>query len=75
MVLKPIIIIIKSALRTKLNGCVGYVVPVLTSASQAWYPRKTNEGPATRTEKSDSWILNGQKQYEERLVELKPLHL
>ena len=63
-------------LETKLNAYVGYVVPVISYASQVWYPSKTEMREIERVQqKATTWILNYSIGYKERLRTLKILPL
>ena len=66
----------KCAIITKLNAYTGYVVPILTFASQTWLPNKTNFATVEKVQKlATRWILGPEKSYCERMKELKLLPL
>ena len=67
----------KSSISTKLHAYTGYVVPILTYCSQAWYASKTNLSKFESLQiKATKWIVNGQvSEYKERLLKLKLLPL
>ena len=46
-------------LETKLNAYVGYVVPVISYASQVWYPSKTEMREIERVQQKDKKLLHG----------------
>ena len=61
---------------TRLNAYTGYVVPILTYASQAWMPNKTNmEQLESIQKKATKWILSSNIEYKERLCTLRLLPL
>ena len=56
---------------TKLNAYVGYVLPILTYASQAGMPNKTNKQELERIQKfATNWILGSTEPYKTRLTNL-----
>ena len=60
----------------KLNAYIGYVVPILTYASQVWYPSKTDMKSIERIQhKATKWICGGKDEYHQRLEILKILPL
>ena len=66
----------KSTTKTKLNAYTGYVVPVISYASEVWYPTKTDLSDIERIQKSATqWILDNTIPYKERLKELNILPL
>ena len=66
----------KSSISTKLHAYAGYVVPILTYCSQAWYASKTNVSKFEIQIKATKWVVNGQVSgYKERLLKLKLLPL
>ena len=63
-------------METKLNAYIGYVVPVLTYASQVWYPSKTDMKSIEKIQqKATKWICGGNDEYHQRLETLKILPL
>ena len=62
---------------TKLNAYVGYVIPVISYASQAWFANKTESKDIERIQrKATSWIIsNWEISYKQRLTTLKLLPL
>ena len=51
-------------METKLNAYIGYVVPVLTYASQVWYPSKTDMKSIEKIQqKATKWICGGNDEY------------
>ena len=55
-------------METKLNTYIGYVVPVLTYASQVWYPSKTDMKSIEKIDhKATKWICGGNDEYHQRL--------
>ena len=51
----------KSSISTNMHAYAGYVVPILTYCSQAWYASKTNLSKyASLQIKATKWIVNGQ---------------
>ena len=66
----------KSHWTTRLNAYTGYVVPILTYASQAWTPNKTNmEQLESIQKKATKWILSSNIEYKEGLCTLRLLPL
>ena len=66
----------KSHWTTRLNAYTGYVVPILTYASQAWMPNKTNmEQLESIQKKAAMWILSSNIEYKERLCTFRLLPL
>ena len=64
----------KSTAWTDLNGCMVMLYLSWRKQHRLVSRENINEGPRMRTEKKTTrWIFNGQKQYKERLVELKLL--
>ena len=61
----------------KLNAYVGYVIPVISYASQAWFANKTESKGIERIQrKATSWIIsNWEISYKQRLSTLKLLPL
>ena len=52
----------KCAIISKLNTYTGYVVPILTFASQTWLPNKTNSATLEKVQKlATRWILGTEK--------------
>ena len=48
----------KSSVTTRLNANTGYVVPIVTYASQAWTPSRSNMEQLERVQKlATKWIL------------------
>ena len=66
-----------ASVKTKLNGYVGYVVPVVSYASQAWKPNKTEAKEIEKIQKrATAWILNTwDMKYKDRLSKLNLLPL
>ena len=62
---------------TKLNAYVGYVIPVISYDSQAWFANKTESKDIERIQrKATSWIIsNWEISYKQRLTTLKLLPL
>ena len=61
-------------LPTKLYAFIGYVVPVLTYASQVWYPSKLEFKALERVQKSATkWICSSRDDYRTRLNRLNIL--
>ena len=62
---------------TKLNAYVGYVIPVISYASQAWFGNKTESKDIERIQrKATSWIIsNWEISYKQRLTTMKLLPL
>ena len=61
-------------LPTKLYGFIGYVVPVLTYASQVWYPSKLESKALDRVQKTATkWICSSRDDYRTRLTRLNIL--
>ena len=66
----------RTSMETKLNAYIGYVVPVLTYASQVWYPSKTDMKSIEKIQqKATKWICGGNDEYHQRLETLKILPL
>ena len=66
----------KSSVTTRLNAYTGYVVPIVTYASQAWTPSRSNMEQLERVQKlATKWILRTSKTYTERLKDLNLLPL
>ena len=67
----------KTSLKSKLNLNCGYHVPIISYASQTWYPNKAQLRQLERVQKqATSWITNNFKMsYTERLKFLKLLPL
>ena len=66
----------KSSVTTRLNAYTGYVVPIVTYASQAWTPSRSNMEQLERFQKlATKWILETSKTYTERLKDLNLLPL
>ena len=67
----------KTSLKSKLNLYCGYIVPIISYASQTWYPNKAELRQLERVQKrATSWITNNFKMsYTERLKFLKLLPL
>ena len=66
----------KSSVTTRLNAYTGYVVPIVTYASQAWTPSRSNMEKLERVQKlATKWILGTSKTYTERLKDLNLLPL
>ena len=67
----------KESFKSKLNLYCGYIVPIISYASQNWYPNKTELRQLERVQKlATSWITNNFKMsYTERLKFLKLLPL
>ena len=54
----------RTSMKTKLNAYIGYVVPVLTYASQIWYPSKTDMRSIEKIQhKATKWICGGNDEY------------
>ena len=64
-------------METKLNAYIGYVVPVLTYASQVWYPSKTDMKPIEKIEhKATKWICGENDEHHDKFFhEVKKLSL
>ena len=59
---------------TKLNGYVGYVVPVLTYASEVWFPSKLESKALEKVQKTATkWIGSSKDDYKTRLARLEIL--
>ena len=59
---------------TKLFAFIGYVVPVLTYASQVWYPSKLESKALERVQKTaNKWIRSSRDDYRTRLTRLSIL--
>ena len=66
----------KCTIITKLNAYNGYVVPILTIASQTWLPNKSNAATLEKIRKlANRWIVGPENCYYERMKELKLLPL
>ena len=66
----------KSSGTTRLNAYTGYVVPIVTYASQAWTPSRSKMEQLERVQKlATKWILGTSKTYTERLKDLNLLPL
>ena len=66
----------RTSMETKLNAYKGYVVPVLTYASQVWNPWKTDLKSIEKIQhKATKWIWSGNDEYHQRLEKLKILPL
>ena len=63
----------KSSISTELPAYAGYVFPIFTYCSQAWYASKTNLSKFESLQiKATKWIVNGQVSgFKERLLKLK----
>ena len=65
-----------SNIYTKLNGYIGYVVPVISYASQTWYPSKIEQKQLERVQrKATSWMCGKTMDYKQRLTMLDILPL
>ena len=66
-----------ASVKTKVNGYVGYVVPVVSYASQIWKPNKTEAKEIEKIQKrATAWILNTwDMKYKDRLRKLNLLPL
>ena len=66
----------KSSVTTRLNAYTVFVVPIVTYASQAWTPSRSNMEQLERVQKlATKWILGTSKTYTERLKDLNLLPL
>ena len=62
--------------RSKLNAYVGYVVPIMMFACQVGYPNKSDLKLIEKLQKdATKWILWTERDYKDRLIQLKLLPL
>ena len=67
----------KTSLKSKIDLYCGYIVPIVTYASQAWYANKSEMQQLERVQrKASAWILQtADMEYSERLKKIKLLPL
>ena len=66
----------RTSMETKLNAYIGYVVQVLSFASQVWYPSKTDMKSIEKIQhKAKRWIWVENDEYHQRLETLNILPL
>ena len=61
--------------KSKLNAYLGYVVPIVTYCSQAWFPHKSQMKEIEKLRIATKWILSKKQSYKQRLVTLNMLPL
>ena len=62
----------RTSMERKMNACKGYIVPVLTYASQVCYPSKTDMKSIEKIQHKDTkWICGGNDKYRQRFETLK----
>ena len=60
--------------KSKLNAFLGYVVPIVTYSSQAWFPNELELKEFEKLQKiATKWILSKKQSYKQRLVILNLL--
>ena len=64
-------IAVNCSVKTKLHACTGFIVPIVTYASQAWCPKRQNLQEIEHIQKvATKWILATNAAYKDRLIEL-----